>query len=83
MTGLATSAESRHIARMRGRMVRVSGTQRADAVMYAVAEPDPFLALEIVRAQIAKEGQYVEDLGRVEDELISALKLAPGEFKQI
>jgi hypothetical protein len=47
---------------MRGRMIRVSGKE-AGTVMYAVAEPDSFLAMEIIRMKVAKNGEFVEDLG--------------------
>jgi hypothetical protein len=63
-------------------MVRVSGRERG-GVVYAVAESDAFLAVEIVRLKVGEQGEHVEDLGRVTDELIAALQLAAGEFKQV
>jgi hypothetical protein len=66
---------------MLGRLIRVSGT--ADAVMYAVAEPDAHVASEIIRSKVCKQGEFVEDLGRVTGELLAALQLKAGEYKQV
>ena len=66
---------------MRGRMVRVTGL--AATVQYVVAEPDAHLAMEIIRAKVVQDGEHVEDMGRVTEELITALGLRPGEFKRV
>ena len=47
------------------RMIRVGGIRGSDAVMYAVAEPDAYLDMKIIRAKVAKEGDHLEDLGRI------------------
>jgi hypothetical protein len=67
---------------MRGRLIRIGG-RSGDATVFAVAEPDGALAVEIIRKEVTIETEYVEDLGRVSDDLIKALDLKPGEFKKV
>jgi hypothetical protein len=64
-----------------GRLVRTSkfsGDPRPVAYIVAVAKPDD--AMELVRTEIAKPGDTIEDLGRVSDALLRALNLSSGEF---
>ena len=67
---------------MRGRLVRIGG-RRGDATIYAIAESDPEKALAMIRERVAESHEFLEDLGRVSDDLIKALNLAPGTFKKI
>jgi hypothetical protein len=66
---------------MRGRIVWVMGL--AATVQYVVAEPDAHLAMEIIRAKVTDDGEHVEDMGRVTEDLIAALNLRSGEFKRV
>jgi hypothetical protein len=69
-----------------GRLVRTSkscgdkscGDPKPVAYIVAVAKPDD--AMELVRTEIAKPGDTIEDLGRVSDALLRALNLSSGEF---
>jgi hypothetical protein len=81
VTGVAYDDSGIGVGFMRGRMVRVTGV--AETVLYAVAEPDAFLAMEIVRTKVIQEGEHMEDMGRVTEGLIAALQLRPGEFKRV
>jgi hypothetical protein len=69
------------VAGMPGRMIRVGG--KKDAVLYAVAESRAVVAEEVIRSKIARGGEFVEDMGPVEDHLLSLLHLASGEFKRV
>jgi hypothetical protein len=64
-----------------GRMIRVS-SRRGDpgATTYVVAEPDAAKAIDILKAVIVGSVDEYEDLGRVTDQLLRALNLAPGQF---
>jgi hypothetical protein len=67
-----------------GRLIRVtnSGTT-PPSVAYIVAEPDKAKALAIILSNVAIPGSNVQDLGRVSEPLIAALKLAAGEFSPV
>ena len=62
-------------------MIRVS-SRRGDpgATTYVVAEPDAAKAIDILKAVIVGPVDEYEDLGRVTDQLLRALNLAPGQF---
>jgi hypothetical protein len=64
-----------------GRMIRVS-SRRGDpsATTYVVAEPDAAKAIDILKAVIVGSVDEYEDLGRVTDQLLRVLNLAPGQF---
>jgi hypothetical protein len=64
-----------------GRLIRVSkfaGDSRA--VAYIVAEPETARAIDIIRTKVANPEDVIEDLGRVSDALLVAMKLQPGDF---
>ncbi len=63
-------------------MIRLRGGE-GDAALYAVAVPGAEHAIGIIKANVTTEGQYLEDLGRVSDEVILSLHLAYGEFKKV
>jgi hypothetical protein len=66
-----------------GRLVRViarsPGGGDLQPVIYGVAVEDPAKAMEIVRAQFQVDAD-IEVLGRTSEELLNALKLAPGQL---
>jgi hypothetical protein len=67
-----------------GRLIRV-GMHRSDlaATMYVVAEPEPNRAIAILRVKLGlSETAEFEDLGRVTDALLSALKLREGQYSR-
>jgi hypothetical protein len=65
---------------MSGRLVRVRGGElRPVTYIVAVVEADKAVAL--IRAAIGRDGDEITDLGRVSDELLKALGIAPGDFK--
>ena len=47
---------------------------------YIVAIADAAKAIEVIRAKAAAPSDEIEDLGRVSDTLLLALKLAAGQF---
>lgn len=62
-------------------MIRVSKLQNASkAVAYIVALTDPTTAMELIRRKVADPEDHIEDLGRVSDELLAAMKLETGAF---
>ena len=64
-----------------GRLIRKRKFRRAAGVTaYIVAIPNPDEAVELIKRKAADPGDEVEDLGRVSEGLITALKLQPGEF---
>jgi hypothetical protein len=64
-----------------GRMIRVRSRRGdPDATVYVVAESDAAKAIDILKAAIVGSFDEYEDLGRVTDQLLSALSLAPGQF---
>ena len=64
-----------------GRLIRI-GKYSGDpnAVAYIVAIPESAQAIELIRAKLGESGDHVEDLGRVSDALINAMKLESGDF---
>jgi len=69
-----------------GRLVRVTAKSPdggdLQPVVYVVAVEDPARAVKIVGAE-AQVNANVEALGRASEELLSALKLAPGQFIRV
>jgi hypothetical protein len=64
-----------------GRLIRKRKFRGApDLVAYIVALSDPRDAIELIRTKAADPEDEVEDMGRVSDELVKALKLNPGDF---
>jgi hypothetical protein len=67
-----------------GRLVRASrfrGDPNARA--YLVAVLDKATAIDLITANAAEPGYEIEDLGRVSEDLITAMTLAPGKFVAI
>jgi len=66
-----------------GRLVRVTaespGGGDLQPAVYVVAVEDPAKAIEILRAEVHVNAK-IEVLGRVSEELLNALKLAPGQL---
>ena len=60
-----------------GRLIRVKG------VIYVVAEPDPKAAIAIAQANICRDDDAIEDLGRITEILVNALNLKPGEMIRV
>jgi hypothetical protein len=54
-----------------------------NAMFYIVAVADADQAVQIIRSKIADLTDDVEDLGRVSQALVRALKLTAGEFTRI
>jgi hypothetical protein len=50
------------------------------AVAYIVALSDATQAIELIRSKVAGPGDKVEDMGRVSEELLKALRLGPVRF---
>jgi hypothetical protein len=66
---------------MFGRLIRVREHRRdPEAAIYAVAEPEVDKAIGILRIALARPHDEYEDLGRVTDALLNALRLQPGQF---
>ena len=63
-----------------GRLIRVGDRRTGSDVVYVVAEADPDQAMEIIRRNVAGPHVALEDLGRVNDRLLTALGLQPGQF---
>ena len=64
-----------------GRLIRVRkfpGDEKA--IAYVVAVSDPAKAMELIRRKVANPDDEIEDLGRVSDALLAAMKLEPGDF---
>jgi hypothetical protein len=69
-----------------GRLVRVTAKRPNGGdlrpVVYVVAVEDPARAVKIVEAEVQVSAN-VEALGRASEELLNALKLAPGQFIRV
>ncbi len=64
-----------------GRLIRVSKfAGDLSAVAYVVAEPETARAIDIIRAKVANPEDLIEDLGRVSEALLIAMKLQHGDF---
>jgi hypothetical protein len=67
-----------------GRLVRSSrfrGDPKARA--YLVAVSDKAAPIDLITVHAAEPGYEIEDLGRVSEELITAMTLPPGKFVSI
>lgn len=64
-----------------GRLIRVR-RYRSDekAVAYIVAIADAAEAMELIGRKVAYPEDQIEDLGRVSDALLAAMKLESGDF---
>jgi hypothetical protein len=62
-----------------GRFVRVN-KPHVNAGAYIVAVSDSAQAIALITDKVAQPGDKVEDLGRVSDALLLAMKLEPGQF---
>jgi hypothetical protein len=64
-----------------GRLIRV-GRFRGDpnGTAYIVAVAEPAKAIDLIRDKVASSSDEIEDLGRVSDALLIALKLKTGDF---
>jgi hypothetical protein len=70
-----------HCVEERGRLIRTSNDRNAlGSIAYIVALSDPADAIELIRSNVADPGDKVEDIGRVSEELLKALRLDPGGF---
>jgi hypothetical protein len=69
-----------------GRLVRVTAKSpdggNLQPVVYVVAVEDPAKPVKIIGAEIQVNAN-VEALGRASEELLNALKLAPGQFIRV
>ena len=69
-----------------GRLVRVTAKSPYGGdlppVVYVVAVEDPARAVKIVEAEVQVSAN-IETLGRASEELLNALKLAPGQFIRV
>jgi len=82
--GVRLASRSWHILDMGyGRLVKVTANSPdggdLQPVIYVVAEGDSAKAMRIVGAEVQVNAN-IEALGRASNELLNALKLAPGEF---
>jgi len=65
----------------RGRLIRIRTHRRdAGAIIYVVAEPDTDKAIDILKRALSRPHDEYEDLGRVNDSLLTALSLQAGQF---
>jgi hypothetical protein len=66
---------------MFGRLIRVRAHRRdPEATIYVVAETEVEKAIDILKVALARPHDEYEDLGRVTDTLLNALRLQPGQF---
>jgi hypothetical protein len=64
-----------------GRLIRVRKIRGAsNSIAYIVAIREPAKAIELIMTKEAAAEDEVEDLGRVSDALLKALKLQPGDY---
>jgi hypothetical protein len=64
-----------------GRLIRVNKVPGdGNAVAYIVALRNSAEAVKLILNRVAEPGDTVEDLGRVSDALLTAMKLLPGDF---
>jgi hypothetical protein len=65
-----------------GRLIRVkkAGGPATDAVAYIVAISDPQTAIDLIRRGATDSNVEIEDLGKVSDALLLAMKLQPGQY---
>jgi hypothetical protein len=66
-----------------GRLIRVSKSGDKPAASYIVNETDQAAAIEIVRKAVCSPGDDIQDLGRVSEELLKAMCVAPGKFVSV
>jgi hypothetical protein len=69
-----------------GRLVKVtaksSGGDDLPPIVYVIAVEDPAKAVKIIGAEVQVNAN-IEASGRVSQELLNALKLAPGQFIRV
>jgi hypothetical protein len=64
-----------------GRLIRTTNDREPPkSIAYIVAISDPADAIEMIRSKVADPDDKVEDIGRVSEELLKALRLEPGGF---
>jgi hypothetical protein len=64
-----------------GRLIRTSNDRETPkSIAYIVALSDPADAIELIRSKVADPDDKVEDIGRVSEELLKALRLDSGHF---
>jgi hypothetical protein len=64
-----------------GRLIRVSKHQGdPKPVAYIVAVAESAQAIELIRSEVGHLCDEIEDLGRVSDALLIAMKIKPGSF---
>ena len=64
-------------------MIRVIKSGEKPAASYIVNETDQATAIEIVRKAVCNPDDDVQDLGRVSEELLKAMSVAPGKFAPV
>jgi hypothetical protein len=64
-----------------GRLIWTSNDREpSKSIAYIVALSDPADAIELIRSKVADPDDKVEDIGRVSEELLKALRLHSGDF---
>jgi hypothetical protein len=64
-----------------GRLIRTSSdSEPPKSTAYIVALSDPADAIELIRSKVADPDDKVEDIGRVSEGLLKALRLDSGHF---
>jgi hypothetical protein len=65
-----------------GRLIRVRKPDAPvfDAIAYVVAIPDAREAIDLVRRDATDPDIEIEDMGRVSEALLRAMKLQPGQY---
>jgi hypothetical protein len=66
-----------------GRLIRVRCCHDPAPTVYVVAEADCAAAIEILEKVFATAGADYEDLGRINDSLVDALRLKLGQFSRL
>jgi hypothetical protein len=64
----------------RGRAISVRSDRETTSAIYIVAAPQPDTALDPLKKALSYPNNEYKDLGYVNDSLIAALDLKPGEF---
>ena len=65
-----------------GRIIRVSSSSSGSYTTYVVAEEDPAKAVAMIRTLVGTAAR-VESIGRASPQLLLALGLSAGEFKNV
>jgi hypothetical protein len=63
-----------------GRLIRLRKQGDPRGIAYIVAIADPSKAMDLIKEKVAGPSDEIEDIGRVSDELLNALRLMPGDI---